>query len=114
MCGLDYFWTVGFKARSDSASRYRNDLAALLAGSEALVVKETLASLGDRVVSVIAHDETLFMQQGIALGAVPVEPVDFAFTPLALGNEREGVGRKTRGIGRPRRSVERGGGNAVD
>jgi hypothetical protein len=62
----------------------RHDIAAFLTGSKILVAKEALICLGDGILSVIAHNEALFVQKSIAFAAVPVKAIDFAFASLSL------------------------------
>ena len=62
----------------------RYDLAAVFAGPKFLVLEKSLIGVRYRVLGVVAHDEGFFVDQIIALGAVPVESVYFAGAPFAL------------------------------
>src|SRR5262245_52361838 len=88
---------LDLKLRARTSCR-GHDIAAFLTGSKILVAEEALVCLGNRILGVIAHYEALFVQQSVALAAVPVEAIDFAFAPLSLRDKREGIGGKTRRV----------------
>jgi hypothetical protein len=64
--------------------RRRHDLAALFARAKFLIVEKIFVRLRDRILGIVAHDEALFVQQVVALRAIPMKAIDFAVAPLAL------------------------------
>src|SRR5262249_39674109 len=86
----------------------RHDIAAYLAGSKILVVEKTSVGFGNRILCVIAHHKALFVQESVAVAAVPVKAIDFAFPSLALRDKREGIGRKARRVRDTGRGVDDG------
>src|SRR5262249_33166109 len=87
---------------------YGHDIAAFFTGSKIFVAEEALVCLGNRILCVITHYKALFVQESVALPAVPVEAIDFAFAPLALRDKREGVGGKARRVRDAGRSIDDG------
>src|SRR5215831_21036978 len=80
-------WTSIF---SKSAGRRGHHRAALLAGALLLVGEEPVED-GREILFDVLESEGLFVQQGRALVAVPLEPVFLLRKALALDDEPHGI-----------------------
>jgi len=83
-CCRFLLWLRLCRDRPGRRLRRGHDIAAFLTGSKILVAEEALICLGDGILSVIVHNEALFVQESVAFAAVPVKAIDFACASLSL------------------------------